>query len=252
MQTSLVIPSRNVSLFNATYIHLLKRLLFMALVSVSEKCFNTIESVLKAVKTGDIRSSEDMLKSLGKDGLLVQQQASVYCDRLREAEDEHKRQVEIITRQRDELYQEQKQYEKRKKELEANKSSLMSKRDHYIQRKHETLVKYQDAEREKREAEEKNEELKTYWWVPIYGQFLFLREIFEENNRRVRAASREMARHESKIEKAEREIARTNSGISQVSCKFTMASMFSSQNADNIVCLLSFNVSLTAYLEKVL
>ena len=199
----------------------------MALVSVSEKCFNTIESVLKAVKTGDIRSSEVMLKSLGKDGLLVQQQASVYCDRLKEAEDEHKRQVEAITRQINELYQEQKQHEKRKKELEAKKSSLTNMKNHYIQSKREAKVKYQEAEREKREAEEKYEEFRTYWWVPIYGQYLAVREIIEENNGKARAASREMARHERDAEEAEREIERTNSGIRQVSCKLTMASLFS-------------------------
>lgn len=76
--------------------------------------------------------------------LLVQQQASVYCDQLKEAEDEHKRQVKAITRQINELYQEQKLHEKRKKELEAKKSSLMNMKNHYIQSKQETKVKYQE------------------------------------------------------------------------------------------------------------
>ena len=168
-----------------------------------------------------------MLKSLGKDGLLVQQQASLYCERLKEAEDEHKRQVEAITRQINELYQEQKQHEKRKKELEAKKSSLTNMKNHYIQSKREAKVKYQEAESEKREAEEKYEEFKTYWWVPIFGQYLAVREIIKENDGKARAASRDMARHERDAEEAEREIERTNSGIRQVGCKLTMASLFS-------------------------
>ncbi|PFX21719.1 structural maintenance of chromosomes protein 2-like [Stylophora pistillata] len=214
-KTSLLTNSGYISLFKATNKHLSKSSLNMALVSVSEKCFNTIESALKAVKTGDIRSSEIMLKSLGNDGLLVQQQASVYCDRLREAENEHKQQVEAITRQINELYQEQKQHEKRKKELEANKSVLRSKKNHYIQGKREALRKYQEVEWQKREAEEKFEELKTFWWVPIYGQYLVVRELFEENDKKARHASREMHRHERDAEEAERDIERTNSGIRQ-------------------------------------
>lgn len=159
--------------------------------------------------------------------LLVQQQTSVYCDQLKEAEDEHKRQVEAITRQINELYQEQKQHEKRKKELEAKESSLMNMKNHYNQSKREDKVKYQEAEREKREAEKEYKEFKTYWWVPIYGQYLAVRKIVEENNGKARAASRDMACHERDVEEAEREIERTNSGIRQVSCKLTMASMFS-------------------------
>ena len=51
--------------------------------------------------------------------LLVQQQTSVYCDQLKEAEDEHKRQVEAITRQINKLYQEQKQHEKKEKRIRS-------------------------------------------------------------------------------------------------------------------------------------
>lgn len=66
-----------------------------------------------------------------------------------------------------------------------------------------------------------------YWWVPIYGQYLAVCKIVEENSGKARAASRDMARHERDVEEAEREIERTNSGIRQESCKLMMASMFS-------------------------
>ena len=63
--------------------------------------------------------------------------------------------------------------------------------------------------------------------MPIYGQYLAVRKIVEENNGKARAASRDMARHERDAEEAKREIEQTNSGIRQVSCKLMMASMFS-------------------------
>ena len=112
-------------------------------------------------------------------------------------------------------------------------------KNHYIQSKQEALVKYQEAEREKREAEKKYRHLKTYCWVPIYGQYLAVRKIVEENNGKARAALREMACHERDVEEAKREIERTNSVTRQVSCKLTMANMFSSQNAETVkyVCL---------------
>lgn len=103
----------------------------------------------------------------------------------------------------------------------------MNMKNHYIQSKWEAKVKYQEAEREKREAEKKYKEFKTYWWVPIYGQYLAVREIVEENNGKAKAALRDMARHERDAEETKREIERTNSGIRQASCKLTMASMFS-------------------------
>ena len=128
----------------------------------------------------------------------------------------------------------------------------MNMKNHYNQSKREDKVKYQEAEREKREAEKEYKEFKTYWWVPIYGQYLAVRKIVEENNGKARAASRDMACHERDVEEAEREIERTNSGIHQVSCKLTMASMFSyvllTKCRDSKVCLSSFNVSLIAHL----
>lgn len=189
----------------------------MALVSVSAKCFNNIETALKAVKMGDIRRSEAMLKSVKEDGLFLQRAASVLCYRLREAEDKHKQQVEAITEQINELYQEQKQHEKRKQELETNISSLTYEKERYRQSKRDASRKYQEAQREKREAEEKYEELEKYFWVPFYGLYLGVRELVERNDNKARAAQREMASYERDMERADRDIAWANSGIYQVS-----------------------------------
>ena len=189
----------------------------MALVSVSSKCFNTMEMVFEAVKTGDTSRSEVMLKSMKQDGLLLQREASALCDRLKQAEGERQQQEEDLTRQINDLYQVQIKQEKEKRELETRISSLTNEKERYRQSRQEASRRKQEAEREKREAEDKRDELYKYFWIPIYGQILFIRELIENNSSKAIAASREMARFESDIKRAESEIAWANSGICVVS-----------------------------------
>ena len=188
----------------------------MALVSVSSKCFNTMEIVFEALKAGDSSSSEVMLKSIKQDGLLLQREASALCTRLKQAEGEHQKQAEELTRQINDLYQVQIQHEKRKQELETKKSSLTNEKERYRQRRQEASRRKQEAENEKREAQQKYEEFEKYFWIPIVGGILAIRELVEKNENKARAASREMDRFESDIKRADRDIAWANSGISKV------------------------------------
>lgn len=188
----------------------------MALVSVSSKCFNAMEMVFEAVKSGNTSRSVVMLKSIKQDGLLLQREASALCGRLKQAEEEHQKQAEDLTRQINDLYQVQTQHEKRKQELETRISTLTNEKERCRQRRQEASGRKREAEREKREAEEKLEEFKKYFWIPVVGQILAIRELIENNESKARDASREMARFESDINKAESEIAWANSGICEV------------------------------------
>lgn len=189
----------------------------MALVTMSSRCFNTIQTFFEAVKTGDTSSSKVMLKSIKQDGLLLQREALALCDRLKQAEEEHQKQDEDLTRQINDLYQEQIQQEKRKQELETKKSSLTNEKERCSQRRQVASRRKQQAEQEKREAEERYDELEKYWWIPIVGQILAVRELIENNEKKAKEASRDVDRYESDIKRAESEISRANSGILEVS-----------------------------------
>ena len=72
------------------------------------------------------------------------------------------------------------------------------------------------AQKEKREAEEKYDEWNRWFWVPIYGTFLAVRERIEENGKKASDAYGEMKRVECKMERAESEISWANSEIFKV------------------------------------
>ena len=64
----------------------------MSLIATSSRCFNALEAALEAVKTGNVDSSEVMIKSIRQDGVLLQKQASILCDEL---EQDEKKQQEL-------------------------------------------------------------------------------------------------------------------------------------------------------------
>ena len=188
----------------------------MALVSVSANCFSAVEKALFAMKTGDSRQSAVVLKSIKDDGLLLQREASVLCDQLSKAEEDHKQKVEDLTRQMNELYVEETQLAKRKQELENRKTSLTGEKERCHRSKEEASRRYRVAQKEKREAEEKYDELKRWFWVPIYGTFLAVRELIEENEKKASDAYGEMKRFEREMERVESEISWANSEVFKV------------------------------------
>ena len=188
----------------------------MALVSLSSKCFNAGETALEAVKTGDAHGSAVILRTIKQDGLLLQQEASVLCDRLGEAEEYHKQKVEDLTRQMNELHEKERQLENEKEALETKKSSLADERERSSRSREEASRRYEAAQNEKRQAEFKYEELKRWFWVPIVGTALAVRELIENNEKKASDAHKEMKRFDRDIDRAASEIRWANSAISQV------------------------------------
>ncbi len=189
----------------------------MALVSVSSKCFKAVETALESVKNGNICRSKIVLESIKQDGLLLQQEASALYNRLRQAENAYQQQVEDLTQQMNELYQEQTHYEKQKQELERIKSSLTNEKKRCSQSKQVALRRYQEAREEQREAQSKYDSFKYFWWVPVVGWILVVRELIQENKDKANAARREMVRYDNDIQRADSDIQWAKAGIFQVS-----------------------------------
>ena len=188
----------------------------MSLIATSSRCFNALEAAVEAVKTGNADSSAVVIKSIRKDGLLLQKQASILCDKLKQVEKKHQESDEDLTRQINKLYEEEVKLKNRRQALEAKKSALNDERDRCCRNKRDASRRYENAKAEKREAEEKYEEAKNRWWVPVYGWFLFVRELVENNEQKARDARREMERYDEEMSRAESNIWSANIAISQV------------------------------------
>ena len=187
----------------------------MSLIAASSRCFNALETAVEAVKTGNADSSAVVIKSIRQDGLLLQQQSTILCDELRQAEMKQQELDEDLIRQRDKLYAEE-------VELKNRKKSLKKERERWCRNKQDASRRYEEAKAEKRKAEEKCKELKNWWWLPGYGTFLAVRELVENNEVKVRDALREMEHYDGEISRAESNIRSAITAISQVGVLFLL------------------------------
>jgi len=171
---------------------------------------------VEAVKTGNADSSAVVIKSIRQDGLLLQKQASILCDELKQAEKKQQELDADLTRQINKLYAEEVELKIRRQGLEAKKSALNEERERCCRNRQDASRRYEIAKAEKREAEEKFEEAKKWCWVPGYGLFLAVRELVENNEEKARDARREMERYDEEMSRAESNIRSANTAISQV------------------------------------
>ena len=188
----------------------------MALVSLSFKFFRDLETALEAVKNGDARLSTFLLKSLKQGGSLLQQHTALLRDQLNESEKEYQQKVEILTRDMNELYKQEEDIKKKKEELERKKHLLVNERELCSRKKEDAWKRYQEAQKEMKEAESKMKEFHDYWWVPFYGTYLVLREVFDSNTTKYLNAYKEMQGYARDMERAETDIAWVNSAIWEV------------------------------------
>ena len=148
--------------------------------------------------------------------MLLQKQASILCDELKQAEKKQQELDEDLTRQINNLQAEEMKLKNKRQALEAKKSALNKERERCRRNKQDASRRYEEAKAEKRKAEEKCKELKNWWWVPGYGTFLAVRELVQNNEAKARDERREMERYDGEMSRAESNIRSANTAISQV------------------------------------
>ena len=188
----------------------------MALVSLSFTFFRALEIALDAVKNGDARVSVFLLKSISQDGSLLRQLTTLLRDKLNEAEKEHQQKVEILTRYMSEFYMQEEDLKKKKAELETTKHLMTKERELCSRKKEDAWRRYEEAQKEMKEAESKMKEFHDYWWVPVYGTYLVLRELFDSNGTKYVYAYKEMQGYVGDMERAETKIALANTSVWEV------------------------------------
>lgn len=191
-------------------------MLIMSLVSLSVTCFNAVERSLEAVEAGDAAGASVILQSVAKDGSLLQQKASDLRDQLNVLEGGLQERVENLASQDNQLYKKEKELGKVKQALESKKSSLCKMKEQYITNWRNASIRRQEAEKERREAEEKYDQVKYLWWIPIVGWILIVRELIQENAKKAQDAYREMKQYEREMDRAKSEIEWANLSTAKV------------------------------------
>lgn len=189
----------------------------MTLVRASRNCFTAFNAALEAVERNDANGVANILQSIQSDAKVLQREVRILHKLLLNVERENEAQVENLTKEINNLYQKEQQLKQEKNNLGVQMSGLKANREQHQESRNAARRRYEAARAEQREAEEKHEEFRSYWWVPVYGLTLAVRELLEDNQNRARQAERDKNRHDREVENADREISSTNANINQVS-----------------------------------
>ena len=189
----------------------------MALVRASKKCFTAFDAALEAVERNDANRAAIVLQSVRLDAKILQREACILHKQLINVEQEDERKVENLTREINRLYEKEKRLKKKENNLEVKVSGLRATRKQHEEQRNLAERRREAARADQREAEQKREKLKSYWWVPIYGQLLLLRELIQNNRERARQAERDKDHYVREVKYATRQINSTDIKINQVS-----------------------------------
>lgn len=189
----------------------------MALVRATSNCFTAFNAALKAIERNDANGAAIVLQSVRSDAKIVQREARIHHKLLINVEQENETKVENLTREINRLYEKEQQLKQEENNLEVKVSGLRATREQHEENRNVAERRQEAARAEQRKAEEKNDELRSYWWVPIYGQVLLVRELIEDNKERARQAERKKNRHAREVENSDSKISSTNAKINQVS-----------------------------------
>ena len=188
----------------------------MALVRASRNCFTAFNAALEAVERNDANGVAIILQSVQLDAKILQREARILHKLLLNVEKENEAKVANLTKEINNLYQKEQQLKKEENNLGVKISGLKANREQHEESRNAAQRRYETARAEQREAEKKHEEFKSYWWVPVYGLNLGVRELIEGNRNRAHQAERDKNRHSREVENADREISSTNANINQV------------------------------------
>ena len=115
-----------------------------------------------------------------------------------------------------ELYKQEEDIKKKKEKPETKTHLLVNERELCSRKKEDARRRYQETEKEMKEAESKMKEFHDNWWVPDYGTYLVLGEVFDSNTTKYLTAYKEMQGYARDMERAETDIAWVNSAIWEV------------------------------------
>lgn len=188
----------------------------LAPLTTFSNCFDQVDDACLAIQRGDANKASTIVRSLQNDAKILRRESQRCYDVLQCYSQDKQQEIENITGEINDLYQQERDLEKQKRELESQRQALQSRKDSEAQSLNEAQSRYDTAERERDKAQEEVDRLKTFWWVPIFGQILLIRELVEDFSGQAQNARRDMNHYQTRINEAEQEIANTGHKIREV------------------------------------
>lgn len=192
------------------------------------RCFEMVEETTQLVQQGRVKEASKKLTRVGQHSKRITTVTEIYIRRLEALEKYGVCQQEKLMRKMATLEEEKNQKNKviQQKQLEVEAKRVDVR--HYEELKQKAEERRREAEHKKREAEDRLNEVKKWWWIPIYGQVLCVRELIENNSstisneeRKVNECESEQNSLQGKIQSAESEISSLTNVVSNLSSQIS-------------------------------
>jgi hypothetical protein len=192
------------------------------------QCLEIVEKATKCVQSGKVREAKRKFVEVVQHSNRITTITEVYIRRLEELEKYGEYQQEKLMKKMECLENEKRrkndQISRRKIEISQKRENI----DFCKEQKAKSEERKQEAERKKRDAEKRKREVEKWWWVPIYGQVLCIRELIENNShvinteaRKANECNSEMQSLQGRIQSVESEISNLNREVSSLTSEIS-------------------------------
>ena len=178
------------------------------------QCLETADEVSKLVSLGKVKEASRKLIEVKQQSKRLSTVTEIYIRRLEALEIYARYQQEKLMKKMEQLQIEEAQKRQDIQKLEKEMASRRSEVEHYEYLKSKAEENRRVAEEKKRYAEKRRDEVKKWWWVPVYGQILCIREVIEDNASVIRNEERKVNEYEGEKSSLENKIQNTEAQIS--------------------------------------
>ena len=186
----------------------------MAVVTQSgDECLHAVRRSIELYNRGRVKESKRQLQFVARQAGVLIQESGIKSSLLEGLQTFALGQQAKIAKKMDRLLNEERELCNRSDklaetlQLEDAELSILSDSIRDAERKQKR------HEREREEAARKVEEMNKWWWVPLYGQVLAVRELIEDNAAAEEAASRRIAEYAEKKRTIQNSISYTRTRI---------------------------------------
>ena len=178
------------------------------------QCLETADEVSKLVSLGKVKEASRKLIEVKQQSKRLSTVTEIYIRRLEALEKYARYQQEKLMKKMEQLQIEEAQKRQDIQRLKEEMASRQRQVEHYEELKSKAEENRRVAEEKKRYAEKRRDEVKTWWWVPVYGQILCIREVIEDNASVIRNEERKVNEYEGEKSSLETKIQNTEAQIS--------------------------------------
>ena len=183
------------------------------------KCLETAQTVVDLFHEGNARKAEKVLVDLKWQSARLSTMTEILARKLEALEPYCIHQQEKLMRWIGNLEEEERCKELEKIQLQIDVSKEESNIAQYKELKEKAESYRRAAEEKRREAEERVQEVRKWWWVPVYGLCLCIREVVQNNRAIEKQEAKKVADFQSQQNTLQSKVQNARSQISNIQAK---------------------------------